>query len=166
MLVKKVDNNDIVLLPIAVATADALFNTLRIPRQVVVHNQTAKLKIDALRRSLGSDEDARSIAEFLHDGGFHVSLLGARDLPIVGMTSLPLTVDSLGDVIIVRTIQKNNLPFVSVVGEQLQEVFLGTARFGEYNSLALTTKLLDLFESLVEGEEKVIALSVLGDTLG
>ena len=43
-------------LPDAVNATESLFDTVRIPRQVVVHHQVRALQIDAFARRIGSDE--------------------------------------------------------------------------------------------------------------
>ena len=60
------------LLPIAMAAADALLDALRVPGQVVIHHQRAELEVDALRAGLRGDHDAALFAEIIHEGGAHV----------------------------------------------------------------------------------------------
>ena len=69
------DHHHVVLLSVAMAPADALLNALRIPRQIVVHDERAELEIDALRPRLRSDHDASLFAEIIHEGGSHVRSL-------------------------------------------------------------------------------------------
>jgi hypothetical protein len=52
-----------------VATPDALLNALRIPRQVVVHDQGTKLQVEALGGGLRGDHDHRLVAEGVHERG-------------------------------------------------------------------------------------------------
>ena len=56
-LVQEVDDHHVVLLPVAVAAADALLDALRVPGQVVVDDQRAELQVDAFRRGLGGEQD-------------------------------------------------------------------------------------------------------------
>ena len=79
LLVQEVDHDDIVLLAVAVAAADALLDALRIPRQVVVHDERAELKVDALGAGLGRDHDAAFLAEVVHERRTHVGGAGAGD---------------------------------------------------------------------------------------
>ncbi len=64
-LVEEVDDDDVVLLPVAVAAADALLDALRVPRQVVVDDQRAELQVDAFGRRLGGDHHGGIVAEML-----------------------------------------------------------------------------------------------------
>ena len=77
--VEEVDDDDVVLLAVAVAAADALLDALRVPRQVVVDDQRAELEVDALRAGLGGDHDAALLAEVVDERGAHVGGLGAGD---------------------------------------------------------------------------------------
>ena len=51
-LVEEVDHDDIELLAVAVAAADALLDPLRVPGQIVVDDQIAELEVDALGGAL------------------------------------------------------------------------------------------------------------------
>ena len=70
--VQKVDDDDIVLLSVAVAATDALFDSLRIPRKVVVHDDGAELEVDAFGRRLRRQQDRSPLTELLDDGRLHV----------------------------------------------------------------------------------------------
>ena len=66
--IEKIDHDDIVLLSVPVTAADALFDTLRIPREIVVHHQGAELEIDAFRPRFRGDHDLSLFLEIVHDG--------------------------------------------------------------------------------------------------
>ena len=70
--VQKVDHDNVVLLAVAVAAADSLLNTLRVPRQVVVHDQRAKLHVHAFCRCFGRQHDRCVVTEVLDEGGAQV----------------------------------------------------------------------------------------------
>ena len=55
-VVKEVDDDHVMLLTVAVTAADALFDPLRVPRQVIVDDLRAELKIHASGRSFGGDQ--------------------------------------------------------------------------------------------------------------
>ena len=74
--IQKIHHHHVVLLAIAMATADALLDALRVPGQVVIHHQGAELEIDALRARLGGDHDAALLAEIVHQCRAHIG--GAR----------------------------------------------------------------------------------------
>src|SRR5206468_958210 len=54
--VEKVDDNNIELLAVPMASAYALFDALGVPGEVVVHDQVAELKVNALGRGLRGDQ--------------------------------------------------------------------------------------------------------------
>ncbi len=74
-LVQKIHHDHVELLPVAMAAADALLDTLRIPRQVIVHDQIAKLQIDAFGGGFRRDQDRSLIAEVIDQSGAQI---GAR----------------------------------------------------------------------------------------
>ena len=57
LAVEKVDHHHIMLLAIAMAAANALFDALRVPGQIVVDDQRAELKVDALGAGFGGNHD-------------------------------------------------------------------------------------------------------------
>jgi hypothetical protein len=63
---EKVDDGDVVLLSVAMASPDALLDALRVPRQIVIDHCVAKLKVQSLRTGLGGDEDTRDGLELMH----------------------------------------------------------------------------------------------------
>ena len=72
-LVKEVNHDDVVLLPVAMTTADPLLDPLRVPRQVVVDDQRAELKVHAFRCGFSREQDRRIIPKMLDQGGAHVN---------------------------------------------------------------------------------------------
>jgi hypothetical protein len=63
--IQEVDDNHIVLLPVAVATPDALFDPLRVPWQVIVDDHRAELEVDPFGTGLGGDHDAAAFASMV-----------------------------------------------------------------------------------------------------
>src|SRR5262249_36516749 len=55
----KVEDVDVTLLPDAVNAAEALFETRRVPRHVVVDHQVAELEVNTFTRGLRSHADLR-----------------------------------------------------------------------------------------------------------
>jgi hypothetical protein len=62
------------------AATNPLLNALRIPRQVIIYDQRAKLKVDSLGGGFRGDHDYRLIPEIVDQGGAHVGGLRTRDL--------------------------------------------------------------------------------------
>ena len=65
--IKEVDDDDVILLAVTMAAADALLDALRVPRQVVIDDHRAKLEIDALRAGLRRDHDLALVAEIVDE---------------------------------------------------------------------------------------------------
>jgi len=66
VFIQEIDDYNVMLLAVAVTAPDALFDTLRIPRQIVVDDQGAELKIDAFGTCLSRDHDTALVAEVVH----------------------------------------------------------------------------------------------------
>ena len=92
-LVEEVDDDDVVLLPVAVAAADALLDPLRVPGQVVVHDQRAELEVDALGCGLGGEQDRGLVAEVLDERRAHVHRARAGGAAGVAVLLDPALVD-------------------------------------------------------------------------
>ncbi len=80
--VQEVHDDDVELLPVAVAAADTLLDPLGVPGQVVVDDQVAELEVDALSGRLGGNEDRRIVAEVFDQRGPHVGTWCAADARI------------------------------------------------------------------------------------
>ena len=65
LAIEKIDHDDIVLLAVAVATANALLDALGIPGQIVIDHQGAELEVDALGARLGGDHNFPAVAKVI-----------------------------------------------------------------------------------------------------
>ena len=70
----EVDHGDIPLLAVPMATPDALFDSLWVPRQVVVDDGLAELKVQPFCAGLRAHQDLRTRAEFVHERKSHGDL--------------------------------------------------------------------------------------------
>jgi hypothetical protein len=73
----KVDHGDITLLTVPMTASDALFDALRVPRQIVVDNGLAKLQVQPFRSRLGAYEDLRTRTKLMHEGETHCHFAGS-----------------------------------------------------------------------------------------
>ena len=137
LLVEEVDHDDVELLAVAVAAADALLDALRVPGQVVVHDQVAELKVDAFGRGFGGDQDRRLVAEVLDERGAHVGARRAADAVGAGVLRQPALVDRLRSRVVVRAVEEHDLARELGLLEEAEEVFLRAARLGEDDRLLL-----------------------------
>ena len=171
-LVEKVDDDHIELLAVAVASADALLDALRIPRQVVVDDQIAELQIDPFGGGFGGDHDGRFVAEILDEGGAHIGGRRTRDLVRAGVAFEPTPDKSLSIRIGVGAVEKHDLARKFGLSPGSEQIFLGSPGFGEDQGLLLKRRmpllLLGLLgggETASQGGEQYLALRVLDDGL-
>ena len=106
--IDEVDHHDIVFLSVAMATTDALFDALRIPREVEVNDQRAELQVDAFGPRLGRDHDRAAFLEMLDQGGTGIGGLRSRDLVRSFVTCQPILVDRLSTRIAIRAIKQHD----------------------------------------------------------
>ena len=65
--VEEVDNYHVVLLPVAMAAANALLDALWVPGHIIVHHQRAELEVDALGCRLGGNHPLGAIVYCLKE---------------------------------------------------------------------------------------------------
>src|SRR5690606_22704084 len=93
--VNEVYYHHIVLLPVTVTASDALFDTLRVPGQVIVDNQRTELKVDTLCSGLGGNHDGAAVLEVLDQRSARVGGLGAGDSVSALVKLEPVLIDGL-----------------------------------------------------------------------
>ena len=113
------------LLAVAVATSDALFNTLRVPGEVVIDNHGAELEVNALCARFGSNHDLCLVSEPVNKSGTHVGGSGAGDAVGVFIFLRPAFVDGFGQWVTVCSIEEDNFAVVTVSGKEVDQVVLG-----------------------------------------
>ena len=127
--VDEVDHHHVVLLSVAVATANALLYALRIPGQVVVDDQRAELKVQALGSRLGSNHNVGLVLEVVYGGGTAVGSLDAAHT--VGMLQAPPPVYLVGLRFAGLAVEEHYLAFVAVGLEEIPQESLRLGGFGE-----------------------------------
>ena len=70
--VEKIDDDDIAFLTIPMASPNALLDSLRIPRKIVIDNEIAELKIDSFRRRFGCNHNDSRISKMFDDRRSHI----------------------------------------------------------------------------------------------
>ena len=123
-LVQEVDDDHIELLAVTVAAAYALLDALRVPRQVIVHDQIAELHVDAFGCRLGRQQYGRLIAEVLDKGRAHVGCRRAGDAVGASVLLLPLLIDLFGERVGVRAVEHHDLARELRVLEDAEQVVL------------------------------------------
>ena len=113
--VDEVDDDDIVLLAVAVAASDSLFDSLRVPREVEVDEEGAELHVDSLGSGLGGDEDGSVVAEVIDESGADVDGTRAGGFTIVGIRDEPLFVDGFAFRGIVGAVKDNDFSSVAIL---------------------------------------------------
>ena len=115
------------LLTVTMATANALLYTLRIPRQVIVDDHGAELKIDAFRACLRGNHDAALLFEVLHQCGAGIGRARTTDTVSACMLCHPSGVNLLGASIVVGAVEQNDTRRVGRFGQQPKQVVLSTS---------------------------------------
>ena len=164
--IDEVDHHHVVLLPVAMATADALLDALRIPRQIVVDDQRAELQIDAFGAGLGGDHHRAALAKVLDQRGAGVGGLRAGDAVAAFVALQPVLVDGLGARIAVAAVEQHDALAPARRREQLQEVVLGAPRLGEDDGLPGCAQPFQFGKRLVQRDQQGLALGVLADAAG
>ena len=173
--VDEINHHHIALLAVTVTAADALLDSLGVPRQVVIDHQIAKLQIDTLRGGLGRQHDLRAVPEMLHQGCAQVRGLGAGNSIRAIVPAEPILVDRLRSRVGIRAVEKDHLatesPFLPL--QNLQQVLLRPPRLGEDDSLLaedflvlVCLRLLRLAESVLQRLQECCALGVLPNGAG
>ena len=113
------------LLAVAVATSDALLNTLGVPGEVVIDNHGAELEVNPLCACFGGDHDLCFISEPVNECGAHVGCSGAGDAVAVFIFFRPTFIQGFGQWITVCSIEENNFVVVTIRGKEVDQVVLG-----------------------------------------
>jgi len=163
-LVQEVDDHNIVFLPVAVATTNALLDPLRVPGEVVIHHQRAELQVDPLRRRLGGDHDGGMIPKMLDEGRAAIDRPGTGDAPGAGIRLDPAVDDLPGLRVGVGAVEEDDLAAVAVGFEEVSQVVLRAAGLGEHKRLAFGPHLRHLCQADFEGLVQRPAFRVDADT--
>jgi len=148
--VDEVEHHHIVLLPVAMAATNALFDALGIPGQVVVDHQGAELQVDTFGCGFGGDHDAALATEVVHQCGAGICCSGAGNSVRTLMLFKPLPVDLPGLRIIIGAIEKHDTVLMLAVAQQRHQVVLGFAGLGEDDGLFIGTQFRQLVEADVQ----------------
>ena len=165
-LVDEIDHDDIVFLAVTMDSADALFDPLRIPGQVVIDQQRAELEVDTLGSGFGTDENFSRFSEVINKSGFHVGCFGAGNAAAAFVLLQPVLVDALGIQVGVAAVEDGDLVGVAIIGEQFLEAGLGADRFREDDGLALAAQALGKIEGLAEHAQQGVGLGIAGNAFG
>src|ERR1022692_4195038 len=107
----EVDHCDIALLAIAVASPDALFDALRVSRQIVVDYRFTELKVQTFCAGFGADENLRACAELVYecepDGNLAARLRTRRETGT--LLFLPAYVCLLSTLVIIRPAEQRDV---------------------------------------------------------
>ncbi len=138
--VEEVNDDNVVFLAVAVATANALLDALGIPRKVEVDDEGAKLHVDALGGGFGGNEDGAVVAKVLDEGGADVDGFGGAGAVGVGIFGEPLLINGFGLRIVVSAVEGDYFSSVAVFFKVEGKGVLGAAGLGE-NEGALVGRL-------------------------
>src|SRR5699024_1865647 len=149
-LIGEVDHHDVVLLAKTVDTANTLLHTLGVPRQVIVDQHGAELKVDTLSGSFRSDHDRPMVPEIIHQGFATIGSWDAGDDVAVLVFRQPVLVDGSGGRRIVLPVEQDKSLAAPRIAQGLSEVLLGLRRVSENNRFLRSTNLPKLSKTLIQ----------------
>ena len=152
-LVEKVDDHYIELLPITMAATNALLDTLRVPRQVVVDDEIAELQVDTFRCSFSGNENLCFIAEVIDKCRAAVDGRAAGDTITALMVLQPALINTGGCPASIRTTEGDQLAVVSMRLQKRSQVILGAARFGEDYCFARRLHAIHVIEADIQSAQ-------------
>ena len=162
--VQEVDDDDIVLLPVAMAAADALLDALRVPGQVVVDDQRAELQVDAFGRGFGGEQDASPRRGKCSISAVRTSTAREPEArPVLSVLLQPASRRSRCFRPAVGAVEQRRPARVAVGFKKGLQILLGAARFGEDQSLACGARFSHLLEADLQSLEKRLGFGVDAD---
>src|ERR1700687_1765641 len=151
--VEEVDDHDIELLAVPVAPANALFDALRVPWQVIVDDQVAELQVDPLGGCFGGDHDGRVVPEIFHKRGPLVGRRRIRDVVRGGIAFHPPLINLFRFRISVGAVEENDLARKLGLLKNLVQILLRASGFRENESFLLNRRNTLAFLGLLGGGE-------------
>lgn len=133
VLVQEVENDDIRLLPLAVAAVDALFDGQRDVRQIIVDDEGTEFQVESFRTDVRRNEDTGFFLETLHHGIVAgAAAVVCQHLALVG----------------------------TAVQQRKKKILRGTV-FGKNQCLLLRAEFLESGETLLQAAKQFFGLGVL-----
>ena len=151
------------LLAVAVAAPDALLDTLRIPRQVIVDHKRAELKVDAFGASFGCNHDLATLLEVLDQCCTGVGGLGAGDAVSAFVAFEPILVDRLRTLIAIGAVEEHDAVAVWRVSQQAQQILLCALGFGEDNGFLGCTQPIQFGKGTIQCGQQRLTLGIVTD---
>ena len=115
--VQEIDHNHIIFLTITMAAANALLDTLRVPRKVIIDDQRAELQVQAFGCGFGGNHYISLMLEIIDGGCTPVGGLDTTDA--VRVSEAPLLVDFVGLWFAGFAIEQNNAIGVAIGFEEV-----------------------------------------------
>jgi len=159
-LIQKVDDDDIVLLTVAMASADSLFDSLGVPGEIIVHDQRAELEVYAFGSGFGGDKDRRMVAKVLDEGGANVDSTRPGCPPGFPVGFDPFFIDCRGFRTAVIAVEQYDLTLITASFEEGLQMFLRTARLRKDNGLLGGPERRHFFEAHFEGGQQRASFGV------
>ena len=136
------------------AAANALFDSLRVPRQVVIDDQRAELQVDTFGSRFGGDHDFRTgtvvLAEVVDQRGSSIYLRRAGDSIRAFVLFEPALVDGGRVLVGVRAAEQHQFARVAVGREEAVQILLSALGFREDDGLTWRAQLGHLAETQFE----------------
>ena len=113
------------------ASPDALLDPLRVPRQVVVYDQRAELKVHAFGSRLGREKDRCVVTKMLDQRRSHIDRARSRSPSSACVPCQPVFIDFRRFRAAVRAVEHNDLALVAMCFQKAPQVLLRSAGFRE-----------------------------------
>ena len=126
--VEEVDDHHVVTLTVAVATANALLDTLRIPRQVIVNYECTELQVHTFSCSFSRDHNLSAgavvLPKMINQGSATINLRRASNSVCSLVLFQPTLIDGSGILMIVSSAEQHQLACIAVLGKKSMQVLL------------------------------------------
>ena len=130
------------------AAANALLDTLRVPRKVIIDDQRAELQVQAFGCGFGGNHYISLMLEIIDGGCTPVGGLDTTDA--VRVSEAPLLVDFVGLWFAGFAIEQNNAIGVAIGFEEVFKERLRLGGFGKYQGFVLSALFAQHLESFLQ----------------
>jgi hypothetical protein len=161
--IQKIHHHDVVFLAVSMRSANSLLDPLRIPRQIVIYDERAKLKVDSFGSRFGGDHDAAVFAKIINECRPHVRAFGAGYTIGASVSLDPVPINLLGSLVSVRPIEKNDAFAEWAVAKDSQQIVLSSSALRKNNRFLFGPDFGGLLEGNVERFDQRFAFCVVID---
>ena len=167
--VQKVDYDHIVFLTVTVTASDTLFNTLRIPRQIIVDYQRAELQVDTFSTCFCGNQDFRFFLETVNQSMAQHDSFTARGIYscIQLIFCHVFGIDFFRFRITLASARETDyIPCVSILLQIVPQIFHGAAGFSKNNSLFFCAEFAHFLPAAFKRNQQIFGLGICSHPIG